>query len=102
MNKIINGIKYDTEIADKKTYLSVGVFMSETDFYDETLYQNKTGEFFLYIEGGLTPLLCETRGYPKCCGNETIVPLSIDEAKSWLKEYCTVDEYIGTFGSFAE
>lgn len=62
MIKIINGIKYDTEIADKKTFLSVGVFMSETDYFDETLYQNKAGEYFLYIEGGLASRHCETYG----------------------------------------
>ena len=63
MKKIINGKKYDTETATKIGEYSNGYSTSDFHYIDETLYRKKTGEFFLYGEGG--PM---TR-YSHACGD---------------------------------
>ena len=97
MKKIINGKMYNTETAD--WIANYWNQRSSTDFrhVDENLYRKKTGEFFLQGEGG--PLT----SYARACGNaycsgENIRPLTEDEAREWLEEYGTADEYIRCFG----
>jgi len=51
MKKIINGKKYDTETATKLGEDCRG-YRGDIDFWSEELYRKKTGEFFLYGEGG--------------------------------------------------
>lgn len=69
MKKIINGKVYDTNTAKL-----IGSWDAET------LYQKKTGEFFLF-------------------GNR-IMPLSYDSAREWAEEHLDVEDYINLF--FAE
>lgn len=52
MKKIINGKKYDTDTAKEVGYSNNGLLSTDIDYIEETLYQKKTGEFFLYGEGG--------------------------------------------------
>lgn len=52
MKKIINGRKYDTETAKEIGYWSNGYPCSDFNHCEETLYLKKTGEYFLYGEGG--------------------------------------------------
>jgi len=51
MKKIINGKRYDTETAQ---LIGSASYSNRTDFrfWSEELYRKKTGEFFLYGEGG--------------------------------------------------
>lgn len=51
MKKIINGKKYDTETAREVACKAWGYY-GDLNFVFETLYKKKTGEFFLYGEGG--------------------------------------------------
>lgn len=52
MKKIINGKKYDTETANAVgAYANSGRWCDFTH-YEETLYQKRTGEYFLHGEGG--------------------------------------------------
>lgn len=85
MKRIINGKKYDTETAKEKAYASNGAAGSFS-YYAETLYKKKTGEFFLYGEGG--PL---TEYSQKCSDGsigwgKKIVPLTETEAKEWAEQ----------------
>ncbi len=32
------------------------------------------------------------------CGDEKIIPLSIDEAKAWVEKHLSVSKYISLFG----
>ncbi len=101
MKKIINGRRYDTETATEVGHDWNGRC---TDFYHwrETLYQKKTGEFFLLGEGG--PL----SKYGEACGSNTlsdgckIIPLSYQEATAWAEEHLTGDEYEAIFGEVEE
>lgn len=81
MKKVIDGKKFDTESAKKcgecKTFLGT-----------ESLYQRKTGDFFLhkcYKENGVYPAY------------EEIEPISYKEAQEWTYESLGVDAYYELF-----
>ena len=52
MKKIINGKKYDTDTAQELASWDNGGGWRDFHHCEETLYRKKTGEFFLFGEGG--------------------------------------------------
>ena len=52
MNKVINGKRYDTDKAEQIAQSDNGCYVGDLDYYCETLYRKRTGEFFLHSEGG--------------------------------------------------
>lgn len=68
MKKIIKNKVYDTTTAKK-----LG------DWFCNTLYQKRTGEFFLH-------------------GDEKIIPVSYEKARQWAEEHLDADDYISIFG----
>ena len=50
MRKIINKKMYNTNTAVEIASCSNDASTSDFDYYEETLYKKKTGEFFLYGE----------------------------------------------------
>ena len=97
MKKIINGKMYNTETAQEIACYCNDLSKGDFRYYDEMLYRKKTGEFFLSGEGG--PM----SKYSRPCGNMTgagsgIIPISIDEAKSWIEQYSGTAVYIEVFG----
>lgn len=105
MKKIINHKRYDTDtanyIADTGS-LEQGIGLSDFNFWSETLYQKRTGEFFLYGEGG--PLSKYSQPYENS-GSQSgakIIPLTIDQAKEWAEKAMDADEYEAKFGPVEE
>lgn len=101
MKKIINGKMYDTYTAKIIGFGFVntnGVY-SRYDFrwQEETLYKKKTGEFFLYGTGGPLTKYAEPDGNRTRWG-EKIIPLTVDDAKRFVKKNCDVATYIKLFG----
>lgn len=92
MRKIINGKQYDTSKAILIGEWDNGLGKSDHKCIYETLYQKRTGEFFLHGEGGgMTP-------YREIYGNlsgwgEKILPIPVDVAKQWVEEHLTAEEY---------
>lgn len=101
MKKIIKGKKYDTDTAHFCGAYSYG---SPTDFsyLSEALYKKKTGEFFLYGEGGAQTKYAETISDNEWCGGEAITPLTEDEAKEWAEINLDADEFEDLFGEVPE
>ena len=97
MKKIINGRKYDTETAKEVGYWSNGYPCSDFNHCEETLYLKKTGEYFLYGEGGAL-----TEYARSVCGGSTggsrIIPMTEESAKEWAMEHLECDEYDADFG----
>ena len=99
--KIINGKMYNTETATEVAYNGFS-YPSDFHYFEETLYQKKTGEFFIYGEGG--PLshyrvAVDTGGWT---GGEDFRPISIEEAKTFVEKHASVDTYIELFGEVEE
>ena len=101
MKKILNGKKYDTAIS-----CSVGndSYSNPRDFnyWEETLYQKKNGEFFLYGEGGPLSRYREEIGTNSWTGGERIIPMTREEAMEWAEEHLTGDEFEDIFGEIEE
>ena len=100
MRKIINGKMYNTETATMVAERESG-FVSDFAHFTESLYLKKTNEFFLHGEGGPASRYCEHAmgGY---VGGESIIPLTVDEAKEFVEKYAEVETYIDLFGEVEE
>lgn len=97
MKKIINGKVYDT---DKARRLGVDSYSDSRDFHhwSEVLYQKRTGEFFLYGEGGPMTKYAVSISNNSWSGGEKIIPLEPDAARKWAEEHLDADEYEQIFG----
>ena len=100
MKKIINGKKYDTETA--KLCASGGNGRSDFSRCYEELYRKKTGEYFIYGEGGPMSKYSRSIDQNSWSGGEDILPVTEAEAKEWAEKHCTVEEYEEIFGEVEE
>ena len=101
MKRIINNKLYDTDTATLKGSYNNGYYSS--DFYHVSidLYQKRTKEFFLDIEGGPLSKYGETCGR-ESYGTRQIKPLSNEEAKKWAIKHLNADKYMELFGEVEE
>ena len=97
MRKIICGRLYDTDTAECVSEYS---YSNPRDFkhYTEKLYRKRNGEFFLYGSGGPRSPYAEPLGNNSWIEGKNILALDKDEAKDWVEEKGTVEEYIALFG----
>ena len=93
MKKIINGKRYDTDAAKLVGEAQSTVGRNDSHFWREELYRKRTGEFFIYGEGGGMTKYAKAVDLNSWTGGEAIRPISEEEAKQWAEEYLTVDEY---------
>jgi hypothetical protein len=101
MKKIINGKRYDTDAAQECGRHS---YSNRRDFhyYSETLCKKRTGEFFLYGEGGPASRYARQVEQNSWSGGELITPLTHKEAREWAEEHLTGEEYEAVFGPVEE
>ena len=93
MNKIINGKRYDTDTAKELAWDASNEGRNDFHFWKETLYQKRTGEFFLYGEGGAMSRYAERIDQNSWSGGSQIIPLTVEAAKKWAEEHLDGDEY---------
>ena len=98
MKKIINGKVYDTETAKKVASWYSSYARNDFHYYEEELYQKKTGEFFLYGEGNAASPYSKSCGQNEWCGSERIEPLTYKAAQKWAEEHLDGEEYCEIFG----
>jgi hypothetical protein len=97
MKKIINGKKYDTETA---TELARESWNNRSDFNycAETLYRKKTGEYFIYGQGGaMSRYAIQCSGGSRTSGY-AITPVTETCARRWAEENMDGDRYEEVFG----
>lgn len=102
MKKIINGRSYDTETAREVASWGNAGGWNDFEHLEETLYQKKNGEFFLFGEGGPMTKYAVSTGQNTWSGGSKIIPLSYDSAREWAEEKLSADEYESIFGEIAE
>ena len=102
MRRIINGKKYDTTTATEIASNAGGNGHSDFNWFEESLYRKKTGEYFLCGEGG--PLSRYREDYPG--GGWTygsgIIPLSREDAMAWAEDVMGVGSFEREFGEIEE
>jgi len=101
MKKIIKGKKYDTDTA---TYITRYTHSNKTDFgyYEEILYRKRTGEYFLYGEGGPASKYAGPAGLNSWIGCTRIMPLTYKDALTWAEKHMTAEEFESEFGEIEE
>lgn len=102
MKKIINGKKYDTETAKKIDCASSMYLKTSFSYWEESLYQKRNGEFFLYGEGGPSSKYSVHVSENEWYGGEKIIPLTEQEAKQWAEQHMSVNKYEEIFGEVEE
>ena len=102
MKKIINGKVYDTETARELGSWSNMADRRDFAQFDEILYRKKTGEFFLYGEGGPATKYAVAEGTNSWSGGSRIMPMSFSEARAWAEEHLDGDKYEEIFGAVTE
>lgn len=104
MKKIIDGRTYDTETAKQvgEPWSPAGFGPSDFEWYEETLYRKRTGEYFLCGQGGPMSRYAEAYGQSGWTGGERIMPLTYDEAREWAEQHMDADAYIAAFGDPGE
>ena len=102
MKKIINGKVYDTSTATSMADYSNGGSWSDFQHYEETLYRKKTGEFFLFGEGGPMTQYAKSCGQNQWTSGKMIIPLTYASAQKWAEEHLDGDDYEAIFGEVVE
>ena len=101
MKKVINGKLYNTETAK---LLGEDSYSNPSDFnyWIESLFQKRTGEFFLYGQGGPMSRYAQTTGQNEWSGGEQIQPMTTENARQWAEKHLSADEYESIFGEIME
>lgn len=102
MKKIINNKLYNTDTAEEVGSWGNGRYDRDFSRCSETLYRKRTGEFFLYGEGGPMSKYAESCGNNSWSGSEKIIPLTYEAARSWAEEHLDADDYESLFGPVSE
>lgn len=97
MKKIINGKLYNTETAKKLAEFQSPHSYSDFEYFEEALYQKRTGEYFLAGRGNALSKYSEVYAGASHSG-ERITPISYAQAQQWAERCIDADSYIKLFG----
>lgn len=102
MKKIINGKVYDTDTAKRLAFATANCSCSDFSYWEEELYRKKTGEYFLYGEGGAMTKYAKVVDTNNWGSGEEILPITYQMAREWAEEYLDSDDYVKLFGDPGE
>ena len=98
MKKIINNKLYDTETAKELGSWDNMADVRNFNYFTETLYRKRTGEFFLHGDGGPATKYAVSIGQNQWSGGQKIIPLTVEAARDWAEQHLDADEYAQIFG----
>lgn len=98
MKKIIDGKMYNTETAKALGTAHSNAPANSYEYWEETLFQKKNGEYFLHGHGGPMSRYAEYADMNNWSGGEKITPLTETEAMKWAERYLPAEEYCDIFG----
>ena len=101
MKKFISGRRYDTGTAKLVGHTSYGI-PGDFNYWSEVLYVKRTGEYFLFGEGGPLSKYSEHLSENEWTGGREIIPLSLEGAQEWVEKYLDADTYEEIFGRVSE
>jgi len=103
MKKIINGVRYDTEVATLiGEYDNIGHGVDSTTafaYWEAGLYiPPRSKRYFLAGEGGPMSRFARPAGRNSRTGGSGIIPMSEEDAFGWAQECLSTDEVEAHFG----
>ena len=100
MKRIIDGKRYDTTTAEEIGFAKHGS-TRDFDYYEETLYCKRTGEYFVHGFGhGASRYAVHTEnGWGP---GEDITPMTYEQAREWAEKNLDADDYEREFGLTSE
>lgn len=98
MKKVINNRLYNTDTAHELGTWANMADVRNFNRFTETLYQKRTGEYFIYGKGGPASKYAETIGQNTWSGGEKIIPMTFENARKWVEDHLDADEYEAIFG----
>lgn len=101
MKKIINNKLYDTATAKKLAEWDENGTDSR-NYISEALYRKKTGEFFVFGDGGANTKYARIGRLKVFEPGSAILPLSLDQAKEWALDRLPKNEYDDIFGDMID
>lgn len=90
MKKVIDGKVYDTETARLVGEYEYDI-ANNLNYLIERLFCKKTGEYFMYGEGGPRTPYAKRLGDDRWSSGVAIVPLTPDEARGWAEKHLDTD-----------
>lgn len=102
MKKIINGRVYDTATAREICSSSNGCTYRDHQWIEETMYQKRTGEFFLFGRGGPASKYAQAQKNNGWSNGEKLIPLTWEAAREWAEGHMSAEEYESAFGAVVE
>ena len=102
MKRIIKGKVYDTATAKELGWWENIQDVRNFNHFSETLYRKRTGEFFLYGEGGPSTKYSQRVDQNCWSGGEDIIPISVDNAREWVEDHLEAEDYEKIFGAVSE
>lgn len=102
MKKVINRKLYDTSTAQRLASWENNQDYRSFNHLEETLYRKRTGEYFLYGEGGARTQYAQQVEDHMWGSGEAIIPLTVKAAQEWAEEHLDGDDYEKIFGTVDE
>lgn len=97
MKKIIEGKLYNTDTAKLIGTFPNGLNRSDFGFFEESLYRNRAGKYFIYGYGGANSKYGVWHGNTGGSG-EKIRAYTAEDAQEWAEEHLDADVYSTEFG----
>lgn len=97
MKKVIKGAVCDTETATKLGSCDHDI-IDHLHWWSETLYQTKSGRYFIHGEGGPASPYSIADGDGHWKSGEQINVISREAAEEWAEEHLSGDDYEAAFG----
>ena len=98
MRKIIDGRTYNTTTSKLIGTWTNGRGARDFSWCEETLYKNTKGAYFIHAEGGPMSPYKKRVDSNSWSGDETIVPMTTEEAMSWAEQKLSASQYEQEFG----
>ena len=97
MKKIIDGRRYDTATAECLGIYSYG-YSGDFEHVEKALYRTAKGAYFVAGAGGPRSEYSQDLGGNNTGGGSGLHILTEDEAKAWLEQHGSAEEYEAAFG----
>ena len=94
----VDGKEYDTDTTEYVGRYKNTPYHNDTNFYEETLYRKKTGEFFLYGQGNSASKYAYISPGGRRSFAQRIVPLTDEKAKVWMQQHGYGEKCAALFG----